>query len=185
MDDMQIISLYNLRDERAIFETYKKYGSDCIKAAKRILENQQDVEECINDAMVGAWNAIPPQCPTNLRAFLVAVTRNLALNRLKYEKRFKRGDGQIPLLLDELSYCIRDEEDIETTVDERMKVQSIEKFLDSLSSDARTIFVQRYIAFLSIKEIADKYDITESKVKVTLMRVRKQLRKYLKQEDLI
>ncbi len=63
-----------------------------------------------------------------------------------------------------------------------MLTQAMEAFLDSLSYDARTIFVLRYIAMLSVCEIAETYRISESKVKVTLMRVRQKLRKYLKQE---
>ena len=35
---------------------------------------------------------------------------------------------------------------------------------------------------LSVSEIAEKYQLSESKVKVTLMRVRKKLHKHLKKE---
>ncbi len=182
MDDNQIIMLFHIRNEQALAETEKKHGTVCRKTAGKILSSQQDIEECVNDALMQAWNSIPPQRPSNLAAFLVTITRNIALNRWKHEQRFKRGGGQIALVLDELSDCIHSSEDIEETIDKRMLVQSMEAFLDSLSYDARTVFVQRYIAMLSITEIADRYHLSESKVKVTLMRVRKRLRKYLKQE---
>lgn len=182
MDDHQIILLFHRRNEEAIAETAKKYGSVCKMTAGKILSNEQDVEECVNDALMQAWNAIPPQCPSNLAAFLVTITRNIALNRWKHEQRFKRGGGQITLVLEELSDCIHSSEDVEEAIDKRLLVRSVETFLDSLSYDARTIFVQRYIAMLSVSEIAEKYQLSKSKVKVTLMRVRKRLRKYLKQE---
>lgn len=182
MDDHQIILLFHRRDEKALAETAKKYGSVCRITAGRILGNEQDVEECVNDALMQAWNAIPPQCPSNLAAFLVTITRNIALNRWKHEQRFKRGGGQITLVLEELSDCIHSSEDVEEAIDKRLLVRSVEMFLDSLSYDARTIFVQRYIAMLSVNEIAEKYQLSKSKVKVTLMRVRKRLRNYLKQE---
>ena len=182
MDDEQIIQLYNLRDVKAISETTQKHGAICRKTAGKILSNPQDIEECLNDTLMQVWNSIPPQQPNNLVAFLVTITRNIALNRWKFNERFKRGGGQITFILDELSDCIHTSDDIEETVDKRMLVKSIEQFLDTLSYDARIIFVQRYIAMLSINEIASKYKLSESKVKVTLMRVRKRLRKYLKQE---
>lgn len=182
MDDEQIILLYNQRSEAAIAETSKKHGAVCRRTAGRILSSEQDIEECVNDAFMQAWNSIPTQSPSNLPAFLVTLTRNIALNRLKHDERLKRGGGQINLMLDELSDCIHSSEDVEAAIDERMLVQSIECFLDSLSYDARTIFVQRYVLMLSIMEIAEQYKLSESKVKVTLMRVRKRLRKYLKQE---
>lgn len=182
MDDNQIILLFNLRNEQALAETAKKHGTVCRKTAGKILSSEQDIEECVNDALMQAWNTIPPQRPSNLAAFLVTITRNIALNRWKHEQRFKRGGGQITLVLDELSDCIYSSEDVAETIDKRLLVQSLEAFLDSLTYDARTIFVQRYIAMLSVSEIADRYQLSESKVKVTLMRVRKKLRKYLKQE---
>lgn len=182
MEDAQIILLFNQRNEAAISVTAEKYGDVCIKTAGRILEAQQDIDECVNDTLMQLWNSIPPQCPSNLAAFLVTITRNIALDRHKYNTRHKRGKGQIYIVLDELSECISSSEDVEDTIDERLLAQSVENFLDNLSYDARTIFVQRYLVMLSVSEIAERYDLSESKVKVTLMRVRKKLRKYLKQE---
>jgi len=182
MDDEQIIHLFHLRSEQAIVETEKKYGTACRKSAGKILSSQQDVEECVNDALMQAWNTIPPQRPPNLAAFLVTITRNTALNRYKYNTRQKRSTGQMHLLLDELSDCIHTSEDIEDFVDERLLVRSLEEFLDTLTVEARSVFVQRYVIMLSVKEIAARYHLSESKVKITLMRARKKLRKHLKQE---
>ncbi len=183
MKDEQIIMLFNMRNESAIQEISKKHGSICRKTARKILSNEQDIEECVNDALMQMWNMIPPYCPANLPAFFVTITRNIALNRWKHNECFKRGGGQITLILDELSDCIHTSEQIEETVDERMLTNTLEKFLDLLSYDARTIFVKRYVSMLSVKEIANCYNISESKVKVTLMRTRKRLHKYLKQEE--
>lgn len=182
MEDNQIILLFNQRNEQAIAETAEKYGEVCRKTAGRILEIRQDIDECVNDALMHAWSSIPPQYPSNLAAFLVTITRNIALDRHKYNARHKRGNGQINLVLEELSECIKSSDDIEKTIDERLLVKMIETFLDTLSYDARTIFVQRYLAMLSVSEIAQRYNLSESKVKVTLMRVRNKLRKHLKKE---
>ncbi len=182
MEDNQIILLFNQRNEQALAETAEKYGEVCRKTAGRILDTGQDIEECVNDALMQAWNSIPPHRPLNLIAFLVTITRNIALDRHKYNARHKRGKGQIDLVLDELSECIKSSDDIEKTIDERLLVQSIESFLDTLSREARTIFVQRYLAMLSVSEIAQRYNLSESKVKVTLMRVRNKLCKHLKKE---
>lgn len=182
MEDDQIILLFNQRNEKAITETAEKYGEVCRKTAGRILEIRQDIDECVNDALMHTWNSIPPQCPSNLAAFLVTITRNIALDRYKYNARHKRGSGQIDLVLEELSECIHGSDDVESSIDERLLVQSIEAFLDTLSYDVRTVFVQRYFVMLSVSEIAEKYRLSESKVKMTLMRVRKRLHKYLKQE---
>ncbi|MBE6852276.1 MAG: hypothetical protein E7505_02200 [Ruminococcus sp.] len=106
MDDEQIIELFYLRREEAIAETERKHGTVCRMTAGKILDSHQDIEECVNDALMQAWNSIPPHCPSNFAAFLVTLTRNIALNRWKHEQRIKRGGGQISLVLDELTDCV-------------------------------------------------------------------------------
>ena len=63
MDDKQILELYQKRSETAISETADKYGKYCYYIAYRILYDDLDSEECVNDTYLRAWEAIPPQCP--------------------------------------------------------------------------------------------------------------------------
>lgn len=183
MKDEQIIALYQQRDESAVTETAEKHGDLCRKVASSILSDPQDIDECVNDSLLRAWNTIPPEVPRNLAAYMITITRNIALDKYKYNKRIKRGGNQIQVLLDELTDCIHTSEDVEDEVDEKMLTLALEKFLDNLSYNAQTVFVQRYVSMLSISDIAKQYNLSESNVKVTLSRVRKSLRKYLKQEE--
>lgn len=80
MDDKDIINLYNLRNEEAIAETQKKYGSYCLSIANNILCNNESAEECINDTYLKTWNSIPPKHPNSLRLFLAKITRNIAFD---------------------------------------------------------------------------------------------------------
>lgn len=61
MNDERIIELFFERSEQAIKELDKKYGRVCYTVSYNILNNRQDAEECVNDAYLGTWNAIPPQ----------------------------------------------------------------------------------------------------------------------------
>lgn len=67
MEDAQIIELFFARSEDAVSELDKKYGKLCHKLADNILASAQDAEECVNDAYLSAWNAIPPQHPSRFR----------------------------------------------------------------------------------------------------------------------
>ena len=89
MDDRSIIALFFARDERAIAQTQQKYGKVCLGLARRVLGNEQDAEECVNDAYAGLWNAIPPASPDDLCAFACRVVRNLSLKRLRALTRQK------------------------------------------------------------------------------------------------
>ena len=59
-------------------------------------------EECVNDAYLAVWNAIPRAQPQNLLAYLAKTTRNIALRRLEHDQAQKR-DSRLHLLLDELA----------------------------------------------------------------------------------
>ena len=78
MDDNQIIELYFARNEQAIKETDAKYGKLCFSVANRILENNEDSEECVNDTYLNAWNKIPPTRPNHFSAFLCNLHRYLS-----------------------------------------------------------------------------------------------------------
>ena len=77
MEDSRIIDLYWKRSEEAITESDRKYGRYCGTIAMNILGNREDVEECVSDTWLRAWNAIPPAKPLILKAFLGTITRNL------------------------------------------------------------------------------------------------------------
>ena len=93
MDDTQIIDLYWDRDQGAITATAGKYGSFLHALSWNILRSHHDAEECVNDTYFRAWNAIPPERPSALRAWLGRITRNLSLDRWKAGRTQSRGAG--------------------------------------------------------------------------------------------
>lgn len=105
MDDTQIIDLYWDRDQGAITATAGKYGSFLHALSWNILRSHHDAEECVNDTYFRAWNAMPPERPGALRAWLGRITRNLSLDRWKAGRTQSRGAG-METLLGELDECI-------------------------------------------------------------------------------
>ena len=181
MDDNDIIQLYWDRNDRAIGETSQKYGSYCKFIAKNILNSEEDAEECVNDTYLNAWNSMPKFWPQHLSAYLGKLTRNLSFNRYKRSHAKKRGGGEIGLILDELTDCVSDTEDVEQLVDRRELEETINTFLRSLSEKKRNIFVCRYWYADSVSEIAKSFGMLPGTVLKTLERTRKQLREYLKE----
>ena len=185
MDDKQIIELYNERSETAISETAEKYGKYCYTIAYHILYNEQDSEECVSDTYLKTWETIPPQYPNKLSAFLGKITRNLALNRHRYYIREKRGYGQVVLALEELQECIPDSNKVEQAIEDKYLIEVLNRFLYDLPVEKRMIFLRRYWYLSSIQEIARDYEISESKVKMTLLRVRNKLKQILEKEGIV
>ena len=181
-EDLEIIQLFESRDQRAIHETEQKYGGLCISMASNLTGSRQDAEECLNDALMRLWEKIPPAKPESLGGFLLTVCRRLALDRRKMLHREKRGGGQTAVAFEELSECIASKEDPEAQFDKRALSGAISRFLDTLPAETRVMFILRYWSCLSVQEIAAECGAGESKVKMTLLRTRNKLREYLEQE---
>ena len=182
MDDAVIIGLFFARDERALRECERKYGRVCRAAARRILRSPEDCEEAVNDTWAGAWNAIPPQKPQVLSAFLCGITRNLALKRLRENSAAKRGAGETPAALEELEECISTGQTPEQAVDAAILAERISVFLAALPAAERRVFLCRYWYFDSVASIALRFGFTQSRVKMMLKRTRDALALQLREE---
>lgn len=184
MDDKQIVDLYWERSETAISETAKKYGRYCHYIAFNILYNDEDSEECVNDTYLNAWNSMPTNRPSVLKTFLGKLTRNLSLNKYKQLTAEKRGRGQMPLVIDELYECLPAVGNTENVVDDMVLAEVLNRFLASLKAEQRRIFMRRYWYLSPVKEIAEDYSIGESKVKMSLLRSRGELKSLLEKEGI-
>jgi RNA polymerase sigma-70 factor (ECF subfamily) len=182
MIDSKILDLYETRCESAINETAKQYGSYCMAVAMRILHNNEDAEEIVNDTYLKAWNAIPPQRPPVFSSFLGRIAKNLALNKYRAGKTQKRSGSEITLLLSELEDCVSAGFTLEREVDSRALRELIENFLLSTSKNDRMFFVRRYWHNDSIADISKHFSASESKVKSSLFRTRKKLKTHLEKE---
>lgn len=179
MSDSEIVALFWNRNENAISMTSKKYGTYCMRVAMNILNNHSDSEECVNDTYLKAWNSIPPHKPAKLSTFLGKITRNLSFDIYRKKHTNTRGNGEMPVVLDELAEIISGGDIPEDIVIEKELIKEINQFLAGLSDEKRKIFVCRYWYADSVKDIAKKFKMTENNVSVTLARTRKMLRDYL------
>lgn len=184
MEDSHIIDLYLGRSEHAIAETAGKYGRYCHYIAYHILHNTEDSEECVNDTYLKAWGAIPPRRPNKLSAFLGKITRNLSLDKYKRYTAAKRGFGQVSLALEELEECLPASDQVGQAVDDTVLTELLNRFLAGLSPEARKLFLRRYWYLGSVKEIASDCAISESKVKMSLLRSRNELKYMLEKEGI-
>lgn len=185
MNDEEIIGLYFERNEAAITESEKKYGAYCMKIAMNILNNENDSLECLNDTWFGAWRSIPPKKPSNLATYLGKITRNLSINRYKMKCADKRKINEFAVSLDELSECVSGYEFAENENQADMIGSSISMFLHRQKPLDRRVFVCRYFYCDSIADIAKQFDISESRVKSLLFRMRSRLKTHMKNDGII
>ncbi len=173
MQENRILDLYFARDERAIAVCQRQYGEDCMRLSMSILHSEPDAEECVNDTWLRAWNAIPPRRPSPLRAFLLRITRNLSINRLRYNHSECR-DQNLTVALAELEDCIPLPEEHSSALAEMLS-----EFLRTLPERDRLLFMGRYFHALSVEELAQRARMKPNTVSVHLYRTREALRAYL------
>ena len=181
MEDKDIVRLYLERSEDAISETAKKYGRYCHNVAYKVLENDADAEECVNDTYLRVWNSIPPQRPNNFMSYITRITRNLSLDRYRAARAEKRGGGEICVLLSELEECVPD---TSFSMTEGEITAAINRFLSDCDEFSRKVFIRRYWFMQNATFISRMYGVSRHKVNVTLEKTRAWLEEYLRREGI-
>ena len=182
MDDKRIVELYFARDEQALTETRQKYNRYLYRVALGILQNPQDAEECVGDTYLRAWNAIPPHRPSRLSVFLGKITRRLALDRYAALTADKRGGGTQAAILEEWRDALPDTDGDPT--DDLAVRDALSRFLRQLPAEKRRTFIRRYWYGDTIAAIATDSHATESAIKMTLSRIRGELKTFLEKEGI-
>ncbi|MBR4201188.1 MAG: sigma-70 family RNA polymerase sigma factor [Oscillospiraceae bacterium] len=185
MNDKSILALFEQRDERGIKEAGRAYGGLLRTVAIHILGDSRDAEECVNDTLMKAWLAIPPEKPKHFRAYLAKIARNLALNRYEAERAQFRGGGEVEAALDELSECIPASDNTEQVLDKLALNAALDSFLRSIPAQHAKVFMHRYFSMMNVGEIAAELDLSEGTVKSILRRTRAKLQTYLTKEGLL
>ena len=178
MEDQVILDKYFDRNEDAITLSLERYGNYCVTIAGTIL-SREDAWECVNDAMLRAWNTIPPARPEKLRLYLGRITRNLVLDRWRANHRKYRA---VEVPLEELKECIPSGQPPETQVLARELSERIDVFLRQCPKLDRQLFIRRYYHLQSVEKIAGECGITANNAAVRLHRTRMKLKAWLEQE---
>ena len=181
MDDQMIIELFNKRSHEAITAVSDKYGSLCKSISKRILQNTQDAEECVNDAYLVLWNTIPPENPNPFAAYICRIVKNITLKKYRYNTAEKRN-SHYDLSMEELKECIEDRNTPENSMEEKELTRVINCFLEKCKKTDRVKFVKRYCVVEDPSEIAKEMGLSNNYVNVHLHRTREKLKQFLMKE---
>ncbi len=182
MEDRDIVELYWSRSETAIAETERKYGKYCTYIANRILGNDADAEEVVNDTYLRVWHTIPPNRPESLKTYVGMISRRLALDVYEAQHTQKRNRGEVSLMLDELSECIPDAATASDMGESVALRDALDRFVATLPEKTRVLFLRRYWYAMPLSEIAREASMKESSVATLMFRARRELKKHLKKE---
>lgn len=185
--DERIVALLREKNETALAEIKAKYQKRCVLLASRIC-SKEDGEEIFSDALMTVFKNADAVTGENLFPYLSRTVRNLALKKREYLTAKKRGgtDADVPY-----------EEDLfpsgenvssfspESLAEMKETAEFISRYLKGISPDARMIFVCRCYFGMSVEGTAKHLKISESKVKTSLSRTRKDLKNHLERNGLL
>ena len=182
LSDEAIVELYWARDEAAIKHTDIKYRSYLLKTAYNILQDMQDSEECLNDTYLDTWNAIPPERPRVLQAFIGRITRNLAIDRYRAKHRKKAVPPCFIASLEDLQGWALEDDDYASTQEAQMLADVISAWLRTLDERKRYVFFARYYDAQTTQDIAQVLGVARSTVNADISYIRASLKSTLEKE---
>ena len=144
------------------------------RMAFSLLKQSQDAEDAVQETYIKLWRMKDSlDSIRNSEAYSVTLVRNISLDLLRTQQR--KG---YPLSVDEVEI-----EDKQSTIDQQLEHRShlhlIESWLNTLPHSQREVFVCRHQQGMSIREIAQQLDLSESNVKVILSRLRTQVKEVI------
>ncbi len=183
-DEVDLVARLQAGDQAALEQAFKLYSGKLYNVARRILNDQSDAEEVLQDVFLTAFRkANSFQGNSQFSTWLYRLTVNAALGRIRRSKKAKKETEYaefLPRFQDDGHHAVRPVVDWSDTLDEqyaRNETQELlAKALEQLKPTDKTVIVLSDLEGLSDKEISDATGLTVSAVKTRLHRARLFLR---------
>ena len=161
----------------ALFEVLmRRYNARVYRAVRAILSNEAEVEDAMQQAYLQAFRHLSGfAAASSLATWLIRIAMNEALMRRRREKRTQQVLGDI----EAASSAPSRDRSLERTAEARDLVRMLERAVDALPDDYRTVLVLRTLDGLSTAETAEVLSLNADAVKTRLHRARTQLQKIL------
>ncbi len=173
MTEAVLLSRLRKGDSRALDAIMAQYGPYVQTIAANITIpplQPEDVEEVASDVFLSLWKHADDIEDGRLKAWLAAVTRNTAKNKLRSQHL------ALPL---EDDYFLLEVPDVEEELIERELQELTRAAVASLPEPERSIFVRHYFLYQKAADIAETLGLKASTVRSKLLRGREKLKDYL------
>jgi RNA polymerase sigma-70 factor (ECF subfamily) len=148
----------------------KDYQDQAWTVARYILKDAEEAEDATQEAFVKLWDNRDNVDPDRVRAWLMKVTRNGCLDRLR--RRRDNVEFDESYMAGEVSGPMQDAEATETGA-------WLKQAIAGLKEPYRSLVVLRDVNQHSYEEVAGMLELNLAQVKTYLHRARKQLRERL------
>lgn len=135
-----------------------------------VLGNKDDAEDIVQEVFEKLWRQREnlPEIQ-NDEAYIVSVTKNLALDRIRSQSRYR-------ILPIETENDVSDAGQSERNIEAKEMLQNIENLMCVLPVSQQSVIRLRHFADLPIPEVAETLQLTEVNVRQLLSRARKTMK---------
>lgn len=168
--DEELVRLYVETQRNVYFEElYDRYVDKVYRKCLSFVKNDAQAEDFTHDIFLRVVLKIGSfKEHAKFSTWLYSITYNYCMDQVRQVKR------QAEVALDENFDLADDGYDLELV---EMQTQGLKKALQKIDPDERAILLMKYQDDFSIKEISETLKITESAVKMRLMRTKEKLKK--------
>lgn len=170
LKDEELVALYIDTQQNLYFEEiYERYANKVYRKCYSFVYNQAKAEDFTHDIFLKLIVKIGTfKESSKFSTWLYSITYNFCMDQIRVNKK------NVEVALDG-NHDIMDENDEDDLVN--MHSDQLGKTLEKIPSDEKALILMKYQDDFSIKEIADTLNITESAVKMRLLRSKDKLRK--------
>ena len=161
----------------ALMDRYLPYVSAVVWNILREAMPPEDGEEVVSDVFLAAWRQPEALRPGSVKAWLGAVARNMAKNRLRQISQ------TLPLEEDALE--VPGPDDPPGEYERKLERKLVRQAVDALPGPDREIFLRHYYYAQTVQEISCRMHLNESTVKTKLRRGRMKLKDTLTREGFL
>ncbi|RYU95322.1 RNA polymerase sigma factor [Emticicia agri] len=168
--DEELVRLY-IETQRNLYfeELYDRYVDKVYRKCLSFVKNEAQAEDYTHDIFLRVVLKLGSfKEHAKFSTWLYSITYNYCMDQVRQVKR------QAEVVLDENFDLEDDAYDLELV---EMQTQGLKKALQKIDADEKAILLMKYQDDFSIKEISETLKITESAVKMRLMRTKEKLKK--------
>src|SRR5215471_335698 len=186
LNDVELVRMARQRDGAAFRVIMQRGNRRLYRIARAVVHDDSEAEDVVQEAYVRAFTSLADfRGDSSLSTWLSRIVLNEALGRLRrrrptidvtsIENRQPEQSTVIPFPL------ASTQPDPERTMAQRQIQVLLERAIDDLPDDFRTVLVARVVEGMSVEETADLFGLRPETVKTRLHRARRLLREALKQ----
>jgi RNA polymerase sigma-70 factor (ECF subfamily) len=182
--ESQLVARLRRQEDSACEELVRTHGGRLLSVARRMLRNEDDARDCVQEGFISAFRAIQRfNGDCRLSTWLHRIVVNAALMKIRTRSRRPEEsiEDMLPRFLEDGHHADPTSEwgSASTLLEQRETRERVRAAIDQLPESYRTVLLLRDIEELDTAEAARLLGLTPNTVKIRLHRARQALAKLL------